>query len=116
MIEFLPIEIVIKDSKNVPLIFDCRYPSGDSTLFLFVKYLKNVLSKNHTTNKAIALTDVLDIYTLDFDISKGPKFCLNFDMIPIINKTTCFTLKTTITVDYFFTNVVPNTEFKTRIV
>ena len=112
-VESLSIEILNKKCKNIILNEIYRPLDGDEN------YFNNLFAKNDTVNEHIVLAGDFYLNVLDFENNKKVRNFINlmfrYDIISTINKPTRSTANTATAIDHIITNLLIDTDFKTRI-
>ena len=119
-IESLSIEILNSQTRNIT--FNGVYRPPDGNLNVCETFFKKILSDSTTVNKAFSIAGDFRFNLHDFETNKKVKCKLNvnlmseFSMIPTINKPTRVTKYTATAIDYFITNSILSSQFKSAIV
>ena len=116
--ESLSIEIINKTTKNVIITTSHRPPAGK--MKPFKNFLKQVLSKNLKSNKAMYLVGDFNLNVLDYESNIKVKNFFNLlfqhSLISVINKPTRVTNKSATAIDHIMTNSFLNSNILTGII
>ena len=117
-IEFLSLEILNSQTRNI--IFNMVYRPPDGNLKIFETFFKTILADSTIVNKTFFLAGDFNINLLDFETSKKVQsfvhLMFKFSTIPTTNKPTSITKCTDTAIDNIITNCILNSDFKSAIV